>query len=210
MSSSFNICVFISGSGSNLAAILNKQTQMGYKVVLVVSNKANATGLNFAKEYNIPTYTFKWDKHDNKIEHLQTIIKQYQINLIVLAGFMRILPARFVAAFKRKIINIHPSLLPKYPGLHTHTKVLHNHDKEHGATVHYVNQELDAGQIITQTRIKVASNISENELSNKILSKEHSLYPYTIGLIAQNRVEWGNDTLYFDHQILTTVIEFNE
>ena len=124
MSSAFNIVVLISGTGSNLASIIDKQQQYNYKVSLVVSNQKSAKGLDFAKQNNITIFTFNWDKSDRLLLDVQNIIRQHNCQLIVLAGFMKILPSPFIDEFKQKIINIHPSLLPKYPGLNTHQRVL--------------------------------------------------------------------------------------
>ena len=206
MSSTFNIAVFISGTGSNLASIIDKQQQYNYKVSLVVSNKEDAKGLNFAKQNNIPVFTFNWDKADRQLLAVQNTIRQHNCQLIVLAGFMKILPSPFIDAFKQRIINIHPSLLPKYPGLNTHQRVIDNKDRTHGASVHYVNAQLDAGKIISQTSINVDLNSNAEYLGKQLLFREHSLLPYTIHLISQNRVEWRDDKLYFDHKILTTPI----
>lgn len=210
MSNLFNICVFISGSGSNLDAIIKNQKKYHYRVSLVVSNKTQAKGLDFARKATIPVFVFKWDKNDKSLTSVQKQITQHKCQLIALAGFMRILPEPFIKYFENRIINIHPSLLPKYKGLHTHQQVLDNKDKVHGATVHYVNAELDAGKIISQTRMKVGENISADGLAAQLLFREHSLYPYTIGLIAQNRVEWLDHTLYFDHKLLTTPINIDD
>ncbi len=210
MSNSFKLCVFISGSGSNLKSIIEKQALHNYEVVLVVSNKADAKGLDFAKNANIPIYTFNWDKNDKNLKDIQKQIKQQQCDLIVLAGFMRILPEGFINAFENRIINIHPSLLPKYKGLHTHQQVIDNKDKIHGASVHFVNAELDGGKIITQTTIKVENNDTAETLGARLLFREHSLLPHTIALIGQNRVQWQNTTLYFDHKKLINPIIIND
>ncbi len=210
MSDTFNIVVFISGTGSNLNSILKKQEHYNYRVVLVVSNKNDAQGLKHAEQKNIPTYTFNWDKKDKELMHLQEKIKKHEGKLIVLAGFMKILPEPFVTIFKNQIINIHPSLLPKYPGLNTHKKALENKDTFHGATVHFVNEELDAGQVISQSKIKIDDNMTVADLASQLLFREHSLYPYTIDLIAQNRVKWINNHLYFDKNILINPIELND
>jgi phosphoribosylglycinamide formyltransferase-1 len=203
MSKPLNIAVFISGTGSNLAAIIKQQQQYNYKVCLVLSNNKLAKGLDYARQHEIPIYTFAWDKSDKQLLPLQNQINKYDCQLLVLAGFMKILPAAFIQAFDRQIINIHPSLLPKYPGLHTHQRVIDNQDSKHGATVHYVNEQLDGGKRVTQTIMDVAENSSVDVLAKQLLFREHSLLPYTIGLIAQNRVEWQDDQLYFDHEILT-------
>jgi len=205
-----SIVVFISGTGSNLKSILEKQHQYNYKVNLVISNNEKAKGLELAKECHIPIFTFKWDKNDKDLTIVDNQIKQHKCQLIVLAGFMRILPENFVVSYKNQIINIHPSLLPKYPGLHTHQRVIDNNDDMHGATVHYVNSQLDAGQIISQTTIAVDKDVTSKELAARLLFREHSLLPFTIGLIGQNRVKWHENKLYFDHKILTTPIKFND
>ena len=202
----FNIVVFISGTGSNLAAIIGQQKQYLYRVSLVISDNQQAKGLDYARQNNIPVFTFKWDKKDRQLLTIQDIIKQHQCQLIVLAGFMKILPEAFIQAFKQKIINIHPSLLPKYPGLHTHQRVIDNSDTTHGATVHYVNAQLDAGKRISQSVIEVDQNATSQSLAKQLLFREHSLLPYTIDLICQNRVQWHDNNLYFDHKILTTPI----
>ncbi|VAW39303.1 Phosphoribosylglycinamide formyltransferase [hydrothermal vent metagenome] len=210
MSSSFNIAVFISGTGSNLSSIINQQAAHNYNVAVVISNKTDAKGLKYAKAANIPYFTFTWDKHDEDLIIVQNQIRKYNCDLIVLAGFMKILPAAFTQTFANKIINIHPSLLPKYPGLHTHERVIANNDSTHGATVHYVNTQLDAGAIISQTKFAVSDNASPESLAAQLLCREHALFPHTIALIAQNRVKWCADKLYFDHEILTKPIIFDD
>ena len=210
MSNSFNIVVFISGTGSNLQSIIEKQQQYKYKVKLVVSNNDNAKGLEFAQANHIPVYTFKWNKNDEFLTHVYDKIKQYNCNLIVLAGFMKILPEPFIQSFKNQIINIHPSLLPKYAGLQTHQKVLDNKDSLHGATVHYVNADLDSGKIISQITLEVPKNSDSDSLAKALLFREHSLLPYTIALIRQNRVKWHGSNLYFDDNILTKPILLND
>jgi phosphoribosylglycinamide formyltransferase-1 len=198
MKKTFNIVVFISGTGSNLDSIIKNQSKYDYNVTLVVSNNENATGLNFARDNDIPVYTFKWDRADKELQHLQSKIDAVNCDLVVLAGFMRILPEIFINKYTNKIINIHPSLLPKYPGLHTHKRALENKDSHHGATVHYVNTELDGGIAISQYPVSIENNDDIDSLSSRLLTKEHKLFPYTIGLIRENRVEWRKNHLYFD------------
>ncbi|MFK8012008.1 MAG: phosphoribosylglycinamide formyltransferase [Marinicellaceae bacterium] len=205
-----NIAVFISGTGSNLAAVIDKQQKYGYRVSLVISNKKNAIGLQHAHKNNIPVYTFTWDQQDSELLHLKNTINAHQCDLLVLAGFMKILPAPFIRYFANKIINIHPSLLPKYPGLNTHQRVIDNQDKQHGATVHFVNAQLDAGKIISQSIIEVENTVDVKSLANKLLFREHSLLPRTIALFAQNRVEWKDNMLFFEHQPLTKPIIIND
>jgi phosphoribosylglycinamide formyltransferase-1 len=210
MSNLFNIAVFISGNGSNLKSIIENQEKHLYKVNLVVCNNVGAKGLAFAKSNNIPIFTFKWDNIDTNLTKVCNRIKQANCQLLVLAGFMKILPQSFIQSFDNQIINIHPSLLPKYPGLHTHQRVLDNKDNQHGATVHYVNADLDEGKVISQTTIPVDKDDSKQSLATRLLFREHSLLPFTIGLIAQNRVKWHENELNFDHKILTTPIQFND
>lgn len=210
MLNSFNVCVFISGTGSNLDSIIQKQKQHRYRVALVVSNNENAKGLEYARNADIPVYTFKWDKNDSNLTTVQKQIKNHNCDLIVLAGFMRIIPENFIKSFEYNIINIHPSLLPKYKGLHTHQRVIDNKDKMHGATVHYVNARLDGGKIISQSKIKVLESDTPESLASRLLFREHSLLPHTIALIGQNRVEWRNAKLYFDHEILTKPIVIHD
>lgn len=210
MSSTLKIAVFISGTGSNLASVIAKQKTNGYQVSLVVSNNKKAPGLEFATIKNIPVFTFDWNKNDSEMYFLQAAIKKHQCQLIVLAGFMKILPEPFINAFENQIINIHPSLLPKYPGLHTHRRVIENQDEHHGATVHFVNAQLDAGKIISQSTIKVENTTDPKVLAQKLLFREHSLLPSTIALLAKNRVEWYEGNLYFDQKILTKPIKMND
>ncbi|MCF6318906.1 MAG: phosphoribosylglycinamide formyltransferase [Proteobacteria bacterium] len=206
----FKIAVFISGTGSNLQSIIEKQAKYPYQVSLVFCNNEQAKGLEIARTYDIPTYIFKWDKDDVNLTKIHNRIRQANCQLIVLAGFMKILPKGFIESFKNQIINIHPSLLPKYPGLHTHQQVLDNGDKVHGATVHYVNAQLDAGKIISQSRIEILDDDNKDTLAARLLFREHSLLPHTISIIAQNRVKWHENELYFDHKILTQPIELND
>lgn len=210
MTTTFNIVVFISGTGSNLQSILAKQSEYDYRVSLVVTNNNEAEGLNFAEHYNVPTFTFDWKNADDALTNVQKKINAHVPKLIVLAGFMKILPEKFLNAYPNKIINIHPSLLPKYPGLHTHQRVLDNHDSIHGATVHYVNAQLDAGKIISQTQLAVNSSHDEQSLAKDLLFREHSLLPHTIALIRQNRVKWHGSNLYFEDKILTQPILLND
>ncbi len=210
MSACLNIAVFISGTGSNLSSIINNQAQYNYRVRLVISNKEEAKGLAIAQSSDIPIFTFDWKNKDVDLLAVQKVLKQHQCELIVLAGFMKILPAPFINTFKNRIINIHPSLLPKYPGLHTHQRVIDNNDNTHGATVHFVTAELDAGTIISQTIIDVDNETDAQSLAQKVLFREHSLLPYTIGLFSNKRLNWRNDDLYFDDLLLTNPIQFND
>ena len=175
-------CVFISGNGSNLKSILKSSRDYNFpiKVELIISNNKKAKGLIHAKKYGIP---FKFFSSDNKKEFERNSIielKKRKIKFLCLAGFMKILSKSFINSFKYIIINIHPSLLPRFKGLNTHKRVLKNKEKYTGCTVHYVNSKLDSGNIILQKRILIINNETENSLKQKVLLQEHKLYPEAI------------------------------
>ena len=174
-----NIAVFISGTGTNFKNLIqySLKKQSKFKIKLVVSNNSNAKGLEYAKKFKIKKKIINYKNlTDSEIHILNDLIKE-NINIICLAGFMRILTANFIRKFKGKIINIHPSLLPKYKGLNTHQRVLDNKEKYSGCTVHYVNSKLDAGKIILQKKVKIFKNDTSEKLSKRILKQEHLLYP---------------------------------
>jgi len=180
----FSFAVFISGNGSNLQAII-EATQNGIidgKICCVLSNKKEAYGLVRAQEANIPCIVIEHQNFKSREEFDNAIVqslKEYAPDLVVLAGFMRILTPVFIKHYLGKIINIHPSLLPKYPGLNTHQKVIDNKDVKHGVTVHFINENLDSGQICAQSSMKVKSKDIE-ELEKSIHELEHELYPKVI------------------------------
>lgn len=180
--SKLNAAVFISGRGSNLKSLINfaKKKLSPIKIVLVVSNNKEAQGLNYAKINNIKNIVVIY-KNKLKAEKklLGTLVK-YKIQLICLAGFMKILSKKFILKFEGKILNIHPSLLPNYKGLNTHRRVIENKEKFTGCTVHLVNTRLDSGKIILQKKIKILRKDNENSLAKKVLKLEHQLYPRAI------------------------------
>ena len=174
--------VFISGTGTNLESLIKFSLKKNspISIDLIISNKKKAKGLNYANKYKIEKKVidfFESKKAEKKI--LKLLIKK-KINFICLAGFMKILSRNFLVKFNRKVVNIHPSLLPKYKGLNAHKKVLENGEKFSGCTVHYVVPKLDSGKIILQKKIKVSKNETENTLKKKILKNEHILYPEAI------------------------------
>jgi len=189
--SNFNVAVLISGNGSNLQAIIDKfQKDEFVNVSCVISNKKDAYGLVRAEKANIDHYFIDNKNFSSREEFEQTIINvldKYEPNLVVLAGFMRILSELFVNKYKNKLINIHPSLLPKYKGLDTHRKVLENQDDYHGVTVHFVDNTLDGGPILAQTRTPVETQ-DIKELEEKIHELEHKIYPEVIKDIAQKQI----------------------
>ena len=177
------IAVFISGTGSNLKNLIIFSKRKNYEVKLVISNKRNAKGLIFAKQYKIPTKVYYLKKSSKDEKKILDILLKKKINLICLAGFMKILSSSFIKKFKGKIVNIHPSLLPKYKGLNTHARVLNNKEKYSGCTVHFVNSKLDSGKIILQKKIKVLKNDTAKTLQKRILKEEHKIYPKALQMI---------------------------
>ena len=179
------VAVFISGRGTNLKSLFyfSKKKKSKVQICIVISNKKYAKGLNFAKKHNIKfqTYTFKNSLKD-ELKVLQ-ILKKKNINIICLAGFMKILSKEFIKRFKGKIINIHPSLLPKYKGLDTHNRAINNNDKYSGCTVHYVTPKLDSGKIILQRKVKIFKNDNAKSLKKRILKQEHKIYPKALSII---------------------------
>ena len=177
------IAVFISGTGSNLKNLIFFSKIKNYEVKLVISNKRNAKGLIFAKQYKIPTKVYYFKKSSKDEKKILDILLKKKIKLICLAGFMKILSSSFINKFKGKIVNIHPSLLPKYKGLNTHARVLNNKEKYSGCTVHFVNTKLDSGKIILQKKIKVLKNDTAKTLQKRILKEEHKIYPKALQMI---------------------------
>jgi formyltetrahydrofolate-dependent phosphoribosylglycinamide formyltransferase len=177
-----NTAVFISGTGSNLKSLIKFSLlkKSPIKINLIVSSNIKAKGLEYAKLYKIKkkTYNFKNTSFSEKV--LLEDLEINKINLICLAGFMIILSKNFIKKFNGKILNIHPSLLPKYKGLNTHERVIKNKEKFSGCTVHYVNSQLDAGKTIMQKKVKVSKKENPQSLKEKILKQEHQIYPKAI------------------------------
>jgi len=174
--------VFISGTGSNLKSLIkfSKTDRSPISIDLIVSNNPKAKGLIYGKRYKIRKKILIFDDFDLIENQLIYTLKKNQIKVICLAGFMKILSKNFIKKFKGKIVNIHPSLLPKYKGLNTHQRVLDNNEKFSGCTVHFVNSRLDSGKIILQKKVKILKNETKNSLAKKILKQEHRLYPKAI------------------------------
>tara|TARA_Y100000768_G_C23669666_1_gene537129 strand:- start:107 stop:682 length:576 start_codon:yes stop_codon:yes gene_type:complete len=177
-----NTAIFISGRGSNLNSLINHFKKKNSKVLikLVVSNNPKARGLIYAKRSKINIYISNSKEKKNSEKMLLNKIIKQKIDLICLAGFMKILSRNFIRNFKKPILNIHPSLLPKYKGLNTHKRVIENKEKFSGSTVHHVSPKIDSGKIILQKKIKVKKYENEKSLEKKILKIEHKLYPKAI------------------------------
>ena len=187
------IVVLISGNGSNLQAIIDhcESGNINGEITCVVSNKDDAYGIQRAEASNIKTEIINEDKFESRKdfnEELFNLLLNLNADLIVLAGFMKILNEKTANYFFGKIINIHPSLLPKYPGLNTHTKVIDNKEKYHGVSIHYVSSQLDAGPLIAQGQIIVNKDESVERLEERIHKVEHMIYPEVIKLICDNNI----------------------
>ena len=175
-------CVFISGNGSNMLSIIKSSREYNFpiKIELIISNNLNAKGLVYAKKYSIP---YKYISSKDKIKFEREclfFLKKKKIKFICLAGFMQKLSKKFLRSFNYRVINIHPSLLPKYKGLNTYKRVLNSGEKYAGSTVHFVTEKLDSGQIILKKKVLIDRNETENSLKKKVLSQEYKLYPQSI------------------------------
>ena len=199
------IVVLISGGGSNLEAIA-KACQIGNipaSVELVISNQTDVKGLERAKKFHLMSKVIEHQKYNSREEFDQALLEQIlpvEPDLVVLAGFMRILSNDFTDALCGKLINIHPSLLPNYPGLNTHKQAIENGDLMHGISVHYVNNELDGGPIITQGALKIDPSQSERKLINRIHKIEHMIYPKVIADIAKGYISLQGDQVKFESE----------
>ena len=183
-----NIAVFISGTGSNLANLIKHSLKKDskFQICLVISNKSKAKGLNYAKKYRINKKIISYRNIENAEKNILSILKKNKIDLICLAGFMKILTNNFIKKFKGKILNIHPSLLPKYKGLNTHLRAINNNEKLTGCTVHYVSSKLDSGKIILQKEVRIFKNDTSRKLAKRVLKQEHLLYPKALKKVLAN------------------------
>ena len=174
--------VFISGEGSNLKSLIkfSKKRRSPISICLIISNNNKAKGLKLGKINKIKKKVFNFKKKYKIEKQILSVLKEHEIELICLAGFMKILSKTFIAKFGGKILNIHPSLLPKYKGLNTHKRALNNNEKYSGCTVHFVNSKLDSGKIILQKKVKISKNETKHTLAKKVLFQEHKLYPKAI------------------------------
>ena len=177
-----NIAVFISGRGSNLKSLINysKKKNSLIKIMLVISNNTKAKGLKIANNFKIKNYAIKFKNRSIFEKQSLKLMKKYNIDMICLAGFMKIVSGNFINKFANPILNIHPSLLPKYKGLNTHLRAIKNKDKFSGASVHKVTQRLDSGKIILQKKIKILKKDTVKSLEKKVLKIEHEIYPKAI------------------------------
>ncbi len=203
-----SLVVLISGSGSNLLAIIDaiKNNQLNAEIKAVISNRATASGLEHASRENISTHVVDHKQYPSRElfdQAMMQIIEPIKPDLVVLAGFMRILSKDFIAKYQHRLINIHPSLLPKYKGLNTHQLAIDNKDEIHGASVHYVNFELDSGPVVIQAEVPVLATDTAETLAARVLQEEHKIYPMAIQLHISGRLRFDNDQLKFDNRPLT-------
>jgi len=204
-----NLVVLISGSGSNLQSFIDKidAGQLDANIAGVVSNRADAYGLVRAAKAGIKTSLVEHDKFSDRLSfdrELMAVIDEYRPDLVILAGFMRILSAEFVNHYQGKLLNIHPSLLPKYKGLHTHRRALENGDEYHGTSVHFVTEELDGGPVIAQARLKILPEHNEQSLMQDVQKMEHQLYPLVAQWVVNGTVALTDDGLLFNGAPLET------
>jgi phosphoribosylglycinamide formyltransferase-1 len=207
------IVILISGRGSNMRALIEHSgsTDAPYMVSRVFSDQADAAGLDIARSLGVTALALPAAKADDRLGYdraLTAAIGECSPSLIVLAGFMRILSPPFVNAFEGRILNIHPSLLPKFPGLHTHRRVLAAHDSHHGATVHFVTEQLDGGPPIIQARIDVAADDDEASLAARVQVQEHRIYPLAVSWFCEGRLRYEAGQAWLDGRVLRSPVEF--
>lgn len=207
MSKQASIVVLVSGNGSNLQTILDQceQGSINGKVTAVFSNKSTAYGLERAQQAGVDAISLAQSDFADRAAfdaELMTQIDQYQPDLIVLAGYMRILSDSFVQHYAGKMLNIHPSLLPKYPGLDTHQRAIDNGDEEHGASVHFVTPELDAGPVILQAKVPVFADDSIDDLSSRVHTQEHMIYPMVVQWFCAGRLAMTDGKAVLDSKEL--------
>ncbi len=201
------IVILISGSGSNMQAVAEacQKGDINGQVVAVLSNRPNVLGLERAAELEIPTQVVDHQDFATREEFDANMIRaidEYAPDLVVLAGFMRILTPDFVRRFRGRLLNIHPSLLPKHKGLHTHKRALEAGDSEHGVTVHFVTEDLDGGPNAIQAVLKVLDDDTETSLQKRVQQQEHVIYPIAVKWFVEGRLTMHKGDVYLDDQIL--------
>lgn len=206
MSNCCRLVVLISGSGSNLQSIIDhiEADSLNAEIVAVISNVAAVKGLQRAVDHGIPAITLPHGDFPNRQsfdQQLQQTIDSYHPDLVILAGFMRILSPEITKHFRGRMLNIHPSLLPKYPGLNTHQRALDAGDKQHGTTIHFVTEELDGGPLIKQQSFPIQPNDSADSLFNKVQKLEHKMYPEVIAWFCDGRLSLRENQAWLDGDV---------
>lgn len=202
------IAVLVSGSGSNLQALIDYQ--LSGKIVGVLSNKADAYALERAKKAQIATAVISHKDYPTRElfdEAMHQQLLEWNVDIVILAGFMRILTADFVAKWQGKMLNIHPSLLPAYKGMHTHQRVLNSGDVWHGCTVHFVTAELDAGQAIIQGVLQVNRHNTADDLAQRVHQLEHIIYPQAVEWLCTGQLQYGDNGTSYRGQPLTQPLQ---
>lgn len=207
--------MLISGSGSNLQALIDAQlrNELGGNIVAVVSNRPDAFGLERAKQAGIDTKVVDHKQYQDRESYdkaLETVIDGFQPDLVVLAGFMRILTDEFVNHYQGRMINIHPSLLPKYRGLNTHQRAIDDGEDQHGVSVHFVTPELDGGPVIIQSSVEIEENDNAEALAKRVQTQEHLIYPLAVKWFCQKKIELKNRHVFFEHKALKTPIKYQD
>jgi len=201
-----NGVVLISGNGSNLQSIIDNAKSIDLTICCVVSNNMDAFGLKRAAKAGIACAALDETLFDSKLgfdQEIMKVIDNYQAEVIILAGYMRILSADFISKYSGKILNIHPSLLPKFPGLNTHQRAIDASEKKHGVSVHFVTEEIDGGPVIAQQSVNIDSVDNPQTLAKKVLEKEHILYPQVIYWYTQGRLKLlNNNTVILDRKAI--------
>ena len=197
--------VLISGSGSNLQSLIDNAEKIDLDIQAVISNKEDAYGLKRAQNANITTHVINhktFSTREKFDQNLSQIIDQYTPDIIILAGFMRILTEEFTQKYIGKMLNIHPSLLPKFQGLNTHQRALDAEESEHGVSVHFVTAELDGGPVIAQARVQVLTHDTVESLAKRVLVEEHKLLPKVVRCFAQGRLSLNDNCVVLDEKCL--------
>lgn len=207
--------VLISGNGSNLQSIIDtiEAGQINARLSAVISNNASAYGLTRARNHAIETRVIDhrlYDSRDAFDQALQRCIKEFEPDYIVLAGFMRIIGSAFINAYRNKILNIHPSLLPDYKGLNTHQRAIENCETEHGVSIHLVTAELDAGPVLMLGRYSIEQGNSVADLQQKGQQLEHRMYPVILQWLSEKKLQIGKHGIEFEQQLLREPIEFGQ
>lgn len=205
------VAVLISGTGSNLQALIDAEAGRSYQVTLVISNRPNTIGIAKASQQNIPTLVIDHSLYKTREEFDSEVIKAIEaanITTVILAGFMRILTMEFTRHFLGRMLNIHPSLLPKYPGLNTHQKALENQDSEHGLSIHFVTAELDGGPVIQQASFPIQACDSVDSLKKTVQKLEHQCYPDVVDWLVTDKLKLKNNQAFFNQQPLLKPLQF--
>jgi len=205
------LAILISGRGSNMAAIARTclEGRINARVSVVISDRPDVAGLAVARDLGIEALTIPWQGAGGRDEFersLRDAIDGRHAEVVVLAGFMRILSPAFTTHYAGRMLNIHPSLLPKYTGLHTHRRVLEAKDAEHGASVHFVTAELDGGPLVLQSKVAVQRGDTEAALAARVQATEHVIYPRVIGMLADGRLAWDEGRVRLDGKLLETAL----